>query len=329
METPRILILVHHADDSLRYQDGEGFDGYLIEVLIREWKAMGYAIQVMHGITQHVRADLVIPHLNLTIVPQAYQDFLRTYPKVINRHAVDISKSRISSHLVKRNDTYAGPVIVKTDRNHGGLPEERLFPPSRLGQGRWAGVARWVLRQTKLRSAARRLLDNLDRRDTRRVSWRTVQSLDPDAYPIFPSIHDVPKGVFENKNLVVEKFLPEIVEGDTCARCYYFLGSAAINLLFRSREREGVPAFTAYRAEEVPVPKELYALREKLGFDYGKFDYVLHDGKVVLFDVNRTPNSVALRKWGLNEAAMRLAEGIKPHLVMEEKDRVAPSLPAT
>jgi len=318
METPRILVLLHHADDSLRYQEGEGFDGYLIESLIREWKAMGYRIQVVHGIGQQVQADLVIPHLNLTIIPQEYRDFLQAYPNVLNKHVVDISKSRISSHLVRRNDPYAGPVIVKTDRNHGGLPEQRLFLRAGLGQGTWTRVARRILWQKKLRSAARRILDSLDRRGTRGVSWRSVQSLDPDAYPIFPSIRDIPDGVFENKNLVVEKFLPEITDGDTCVRMYFFFGSAGVNLLFRSKRRDGVISLSSYRVEEVPIPEELYAIREKLGFDYGKFDYVLRDGKLVLFDVNRTPNPPSLRNWGLMEqVARRLAEGIKSKLAVQ------------
>ncbi|HEX2882002.1 MAG TPA: hypothetical protein VHO25_20930, partial [Polyangiaceae bacterium] len=30
------------------------------------------------------------------------------------------------------------------------------------------------------------------------------------------------------------------------------------------------------------------ALRKKLGFDMGKFDYVIHEGKPVVFDTNKT-----------------------------------------
>jgi hypothetical protein len=30
-------------------------------------------------------------------------------------------------------------------------------------------------------------------------------------------------------------------------------------------------------------------MRARLGFDYGKFDYGIVDGQVVLYDVNRTP----------------------------------------
>ena len=36
-------------------------------------------------------------------------------------------------------------------------------------------------------------------------------------------------------------------------------------------------------------PGEIVALRQRLGFDFGKFDYVLHQGRSYLLDVNRTP----------------------------------------
>lgn len=38
-----------------------------------------------------------------------------------------------------------------------------------------------------------------------------------------------------------------------------------------------------------PVPPELREARRRLGFDYGKFDYGIVDGSMVLYDVNRTP----------------------------------------
>ena len=42
-----------------------------------------------------------------------------------------------------------------------------------------------------------------------------------------------------------------------------------------------------------PVPEELRKIRAQLGFDYGKFDYGIVDGEVILYDVNRTPGSSA------------------------------------
>lgn len=42
-----------------------------------------------------------------------------------------------------------------------------------------------------------------------------------------------------------------------------------------------------------PVPDELRRVRARMGFDYGKFDYGIVDGEVVLYDVNRTPGAAA------------------------------------
>jgi len=41
--------------------------------------------------------------------------------------------------------------------------------------------------------------------------------------------------------------------------------------------------------ESAEVPAALRAERQRLGFDYGKFDFVIHDGEPVLLDANRTP----------------------------------------
>ena len=48
-----------------------------------------------------------------------------------------------------------------------------------------------------------------------------------------------------------------------------------------------------------------------MGFDYGKFDYVIRDGQVVLFDVNRTPAHGALDIHHFTETVVpHLAAGI-------------------
>jgi hypothetical protein len=39
----------------------------------------------------------------------------------------------------------------------------------------------------------------------------------------------------------------------------------------------------------VPVDDAIVTARNELGFDYGKFDYVIHDGEAVLLDINTTP----------------------------------------
>ena len=41
--------------------------------------------------------------------------------------------------------------------------------------------------------------------------------------------------------------------------------------------------------KEIPVPEQVLRLRHHLGIDYGKIDYAIHNGEVVIYDVNRTP----------------------------------------
>jgi hypothetical protein len=107
-------------------------------------------------------------------------------------------------------------------------------------------------------------------------------------YPIYPSPRHVPDDVWNTAGLLVEKFVPEMDERGYYLRVWTFFGD---------RERS-----TRYRAvapliklgnvlghEETPVPDELRAWREKLGFDYGKFDYICPYGQPVLLDVNKTP----------------------------------------
>ena len=43
--------------------------------------------------------------------------------------------------------------------------------------------------------------------------------------------------------------------------------------------------------EKLPVPDQVVSLRNQLGLDYGKIDYVIHDSQVVILDVNRTPGA--------------------------------------
>ncbi len=45
--------------------------------------------------------------------------------------------------------------------------------------------------------------------------------------------------------------------------------------------------------EPMEVPEKLRAERERLGFDFGKFDFVMHNGEPLLFDANRTPGTAA------------------------------------
>lgn len=269
MKRTRIGILIHKDDAAFIYFK------YLIKLLAKEWKGLGFTVQIIRGTDRFVPADVVISHIDLTVVPNEYKEFMAQYPVAINRSVPDISKTKISSNLVGRDDPYAGPVIVKTDRNSGGFSEARLIGPRHL-----------------FRAAAARLT-NLARpagffRQSEPHAWADISQMKSGEYPVFSSLREVPPGIFDNKNLVIEKFLPEVKGDRYHIRYYHFLGDREITEKYQSRSMV-VKASSAIDQETVPTPPELREFRQQMGMDYGKIDYVVRDGNVIVLDVNPTP----------------------------------------
>jgi len=161
-------------------------------------------------------------------------------------------------------------VIVKTNNNARGIPE------------RWhRDLAHPAVRY--LCRAARRLGDPPGQDLSRTKTLR--------GYLVYPALADVPREVFRNPALVVERFLPE-KEGDRFfLRHYAFLGDHPRH----NRIAGDDPILKAGNMILVdswlPVPDELQALRQQLGLDYGKIDYTMHDGKLEVLDINTTPSS--------------------------------------
>jgi hypothetical protein len=295
MGNTTIAVLLDDRDD--RFDSA----GYLLRLLLKQWEAAGSDVIVLRGTKTFVPADICIPHLDLTITPPAYHEFLQRYPVAINRRLIDISKSTISSNLLSRGDAYSGEVIVKTNCNYGGVPESRLKP------------------RPAPRSFTQRIRDKVcamirGKRAAEDLAWRSMDSIKSGDYPIFPSLAAVPAGVFANKNLVAEKFLPERDGQDYCLRYCYFFGDQQINFRLRSKSRV-VKGSNSISCDETPAPPELDLIRRRLGLDYGKLDYVLRDGQVVFFDVNRTPASAALERYQLTARVVsHLAAGLAPLL---------------
>jgi len=275
----RILILLHEREPD------PGVVPYRIWFLREIWEACGVEVVVQKGIGSTPQADVVIPHLDLTVVPPEYVRFLERYPVVLNRRVTDVSKRVISQHLVRPGEDYEGPVIVKTDRNYGGLPERRIAPGRRVR--RWSG---------KIRTLAK------------------ACAMLPEHYPVFESMRDVPPKVFDNDALVVERFLPEREGAQYCLRTWVFLGSRELSM----RRCCPVPVIKpswSTPPEEVEVPEAMRSARTRLGLDYGKLDFVVRDGEAILFDATRTPG---LRAGPLDKLQRRahedFADGIEEWL---------------
>jgi len=99
--------------------------------------------------------------------------------------------------------------------------------------------------------------------------------------------------------------------GDLYAlRQWVFFGEREINKISFSNNPVVKASNIVSSAPLDHAPPALYDLRAKLGFDYGKFDYVLYNGKAVLLDANRTPAFASLLGDKAKEYAVALAPGL-------------------
>lgn len=267
------IAVIHHEADGL---------GRIGRTLLSDFCAVfaerGHAVAHLRGTARFAPADLALLHVNLSVVPDAYVALGRRYPRLLNGRVVDTRKRRVSQAQLRPGQHYDGPVIVKSDLNHGGVPERARLP---LWRHFWP--------------------------------WRAPM-LD---YPVFPSLAAVPAGLRDDPGLVVERFVPER-EGDRYfLRQAYFLGDRDISWRLRSRHAvirfDGVEA-----EEEIPTPPAVRRYRRELGLDYGKIDYVEHRGEVIVLDVNKTiggagsaPQTVARLAPAL-EAILQGAAGERP-----------------
>lgn len=268
-----LAILTHSTDDVAT-------GGYLIQLMIRRWESMGFQVAVVSDVDEFVPADIALLHVDLSVVPDSCRRLAERYPLVLNGGVLDIRKRRFSQLLVDHPAGYAGEVIVKTDLNYGGWPEfrrETLESP----------MGRLLLRYSSAESVCRRFQWLEERKP-----WRWRRMLPVGHYHVYAAPDQVPGGVWDNPNLIVERFVSERAESNYYCRHWLFFGHQEVTRLVTS-SHPVVKSDAKLEPSSEPVPEELRAIRAQLGFDYGKFDYGIVDGKVVLYDVNPTPGASA------------------------------------
>lgn len=229
---------------------------YLLYVLAERWREIGHRVLVHYGTGEPPPGDLAVLHVDLTVIPDGYRRLLGRYRRVINGAVLDISKRRISVNLVGPDSDWEGSVIVKTDANASGHPERALYLRSREA-GTPSDIPPGIA------------LEN---------------------YFICNSLAEVPEKVWTIPSFIVEKFLPEQDERGYYIRVWTFLGDRERS--YRARATEPIiKSDVMLDREAVAVPDVIRAWRTRLGFDFGKFDYVVHQGQPILLDVNRTPGA--------------------------------------
>lgn len=266
---PAIAILTDSSDYFLSRR-------YLLNLFFPRWEAEGFRVIVRTERDPFEPADIAILHSDVSVVPHALQQIATRYERTVNGAVLDIRKRVAVGHEVTAE--YGGGVIVKTDANYRGLPElRRAIAHSAVGG---------LLHDSGRLDRATSLLARLEALR----SWRKRRVV--DSYDVHESAGAVPAGVWKNRHLVVEPFRPERSGGKFCCRHWLFFGSREV-----SRRTIGTDPMVKLGSsmEELhePVPQALREIRRRLRFDYGKFDYGLIDGEVVLYDVNRTPGASA------------------------------------
>ncbi len=228
------------------HEDG-GAVRYTIDHFASIWREDGHEVFYLLGADRFVPADLVIVHVDLSVVPDEYIALARRYPIALNAGVTDIRKETFSTLRLTRDDAHAGRVIVKTNRNYAAIPEQLV------------GL-----------------------RGPTAVSFRS-----PQEYRIYDRIDDVAPAIWDDPELIVEKFVPEM-EGDSyVVHAMNFLGDR-ITCGRLVGPHPIVNGKTQERIERIEPHREMIRLRAQMGFDFGKFDYVMHEGRPILLDANKT-----------------------------------------
>lgn len=270
----RIAVISHPLDSRLpgRFLCRLGLTPkvYQIEAVLLELMRLGHQIVYTDPGQKFQDADAAILHVDETVVPDEFLDLAKRYEVVINQNAKNISKRNVSSNLLTRDSTWAGPVIIKTDLNVAGAVEQRhrraLEP---------------VNRQTPYRETPYRVLDRLA---------------------------EVEDAVWDDPWYVVEKFQPERRGAHFVLRIWNFMGAAERCTGYTSPEQiaKGRTILTSFPSE---VPDLIRQERERLGADYGKFDFALTEAGPVLFDANKTSGFLRGKPEVMAEVGVNFAAG--------------------
>lgn len=270
------VISISHLSPPLRRQ-------YVLTSLAGFWRDAGFRIEVAPQYATD--AHVCILHHDLTRLDPTELPTPANGLTPLNGRVLDISKRRYSTLQLQPDDPWTGQVIVKSNLNHFGAPElrRRRAPPMRKLRQRLA-----------------------------RVSWRHARMLPKRFYPVLESIGDVPAWVWRDPGYIVEKFMPErLGDGLFAIRGWLFFGNAGYAYRLCSRDplvKTGTMVSHEFLSD---VPEELWRLRREMNFDFGKFDFVMHEGRAFLLDANKTPSYSGEPR---SERLADLAKGIEAFL---------------
>lgn len=274
----RLTIITHEFDDFVRWRLRpwpRRQPYYELYKILKQFEKFGHSWRITEG-PNPIPGDAALLHVDSTFVDENYLALRSHYPRALNFGTADISKRTVSSQCLTPRSDWSGPVVVKSDLNYRGLPEKKHNQRAlRAGRPLPHPNAKWV-----------------------------------DEYRLLDRLEDVPDYIWSDPSLIVERFLPEIdTDGNYVYRTWMFMGRYEYCNKFVGSDWL-VKGETIISHEFTHVPDELRIERERLNFDYGKFDFVIHDGVPFLMDVNRTTGIAAQCDHIMMRKARILAEGL-------------------
>lgn len=225
---------------------------YQLDAILTQGRAKGLTWHFADPGQPFRPADAAILHVDQSVIPQDYLDLAAAYPLTVNGKVRDIRKQRVSRNLVAQGSDWQGPVLVKSDLNSRGGPE-----------------------LLQARRAAQR-------------SGQRLPPVQPPDYVLYDHKDQVPDPVWTDPAVVVERYLPEKRGHHNVLRVWSFLGDYERCTWYSSPETI-VKGRNIVEFGPSDIPDEIRAERDRLGFDYGKFDFAIGPEGPVLYDANRTP----------------------------------------
>jgi hypothetical protein len=130
----------------------------------------------------------------------------------------------------------------------------------------------------------------------------------PD-YQLFDHVAAVPDPIWRDPTRVVERYLPERRGPHNVLRVWSFLGDYE-RCTWYSAPETIVKGHNIVDFGPSEVPDHLRAERQRLGFDYGKFDFAIGPEGPVLYDANRTPAYLSSRPDLMREAGLQMSAAL-------------------
>ena len=274
----RIVVITHAYDRFIEQAGPEApqQSRYLLFGVLREMADRGHDVKVAVGPSTVEDGDLAILHTDCSVTPPDYLALAERFPRCVNGRVRDITKRVTSGALLAPGDDWSGPVIVKSNLNAKGFPEtQQNIAAKKRGQPAPHPEAPFLMQ-----------------------------------YKIYDSPAALPEMAWSSPHLVVEKFIPEPADEGFAMRVWVFMGPRERCTRYLAKDRM-IKAEDIVDREAIEVPEALREVRERLGFDFGKFDFVMHEGRAVLLDANKTPGTARAVDKVVKAGTQNLANGLE------------------